>query len=101
MSDALSSVAIAPPEGEEGVVLEHPREFPLGFEPLRSERLAEMKLATSPVVRNPYMSPLLAPDSMLRGLPPIHLVVRGREMELRTGLSQSFLGLFHQLLFFT
>uniref|UniRef100_A0A674BJC0 Lipase E, hormone sensitive type n=1 Tax=Salmo trutta TaxID=8032 RepID=A0A674BJC0_SALTR len=52
----------------------HPREFPLGFEPLRSERLAEMKLATSPVVRNPYMSPLLAPDSMLRGLPPIHLV---------------------------
>ncbi|CDQ87390.1 unnamed protein product, partial [Oncorhynchus mykiss] len=74
MSDALSSVAIAPPEGEEGVVLEHPREFPLGFEPLRSERLAEMKLATSPVVRNPYMSPLLAPDSMLRGLPPIHLV---------------------------
>uniref|UniRef100_A0A674BIZ9 Lipase E, hormone sensitive type n=1 Tax=Salmo trutta TaxID=8032 RepID=A0A674BIZ9_SALTR len=58
----------------EGVVLEHPREFPLGFEPLRSERLAEMKLATSPVVRNPYMSPLLAPDSMLRGLPPIHLV---------------------------
>uniref|UniRef100_A0A4W5Q528 Lipase E, hormone sensitive type n=1 Tax=Hucho hucho TaxID=62062 RepID=A0A4W5Q528_9TELE len=74
MSDALSSVAIAPPEGEEGVVLKHPREFPLGFEPLRSERLAEMKLATSPVVRNPYMSPLLAPDSMLRGLPPIHLV---------------------------
>uniref|UniRef100_A0AAZ3PYW6 Hormone-sensitive lipase n=1 Tax=Oncorhynchus tshawytscha TaxID=74940 RepID=A0AAZ3PYW6_ONCTS len=52
----------------------HPREFPLGFEPLRSERLAEMKLATSPVIRNPYMSPLLAPDSMLRGLPPIHLV---------------------------
>uniref|UniRef100_A0AAZ3NVE7 Hormone-sensitive lipase n=1 Tax=Oncorhynchus tshawytscha TaxID=74940 RepID=A0AAZ3NVE7_ONCTS len=74
MSDALSSVAIAPPEGEDGVVLEHPREFPLGFEPLRSERLAEMKLATSPVIRNPYMSPLLAPDSMLRGLPPIHLV---------------------------
>ncbi|KAK6326659.1 hypothetical protein J4Q44_G00023040 [Coregonus suidteri] len=74
MSDALSSVAIPPPEGEEGVALEHPREFPLGFEPLRSERLAEMKLATSPVVRNPYMSPLLAPDSMLRGLPPIHLV---------------------------
>uniref|UniRef100_A0A3P8YWX8 Hormone-sensitive lipase n=1 Tax=Esox lucius TaxID=8010 RepID=A0A3P8YWX8_ESOLU len=57
-----------------GAWLEHPREFPLGFEPLRSEKLAEMKLATSPVVRNPYMSPLLAPDNMLRGLPPIHLV---------------------------
>ncbi|KAL0985056.1 hypothetical protein UPYG_G00152330 [Umbra pygmaea] len=69
MSDALSSVAVPPPGGE-GVA----REFPLGFEPLRSEQLAEMKLATSPVVRNPYMSPLLAPDSMLRGLPPIHLV---------------------------
>uniref|UniRef100_A0AAZ3PRZ8 Hormone-sensitive lipase n=1 Tax=Oncorhynchus tshawytscha TaxID=74940 RepID=A0AAZ3PRZ8_ONCTS len=66
--------SVSPPEGEDGVVLEHPREFPLGFEPLRSERLAEMKLATSPVIRNPYMSPLLAPDSMLRGLPPIHLV---------------------------
>uniref|UniRef100_A0A8C7CKS2 Lipase, hormone-sensitive b n=1 Tax=Oncorhynchus kisutch TaxID=8019 RepID=A0A8C7CKS2_ONCKI len=76
MSDALSSVAIAPPEGEEGVVLEHPREFPLGFEPLRSERLAEMKLATSPVVRNPYMSPLLAPDSMLRGLPSYSVRLR-------------------------
>uniref|UniRef100_A0A3P9AEB9 Hormone-sensitive lipase n=1 Tax=Esox lucius TaxID=8010 RepID=A0A3P9AEB9_ESOLU len=74
ISEALSSVAIPPPEGEEGVELEHPREFPLGFEPLRSEKLAEMKLATSPVVRNPYMSPLLAPDNMLRGLPPIHLV---------------------------
>ncbi|KAJ8005251.1 hypothetical protein DPEC_G00144700 [Dallia pectoralis] len=74
ISEALSCVAIPPPEGEEGVELEHPREFPLGFEPLRSDKLAEMKLSTSSVVRNPYMSPLLAPDSMLRGLPPIHLV---------------------------
>ena len=29
------------------------------------------------VVKNPYMSPLLAPDSMLRDLPPITLVVSG------------------------
>uniref|UniRef100_A0A4W5Q557 Lipase E, hormone sensitive type n=1 Tax=Hucho hucho TaxID=62062 RepID=A0A4W5Q557_9TELE len=75
-TSSVSEASISSPHSDppEGVVLKHPREFPLGFEPLRSERLAEMKLATSPVVRNPYMSPLLAPDSMLRGLPPIHLV---------------------------
>uniref|UniRef100_A0A8C9W0Z6 Hormone-sensitive lipase n=1 Tax=Scleropages formosus TaxID=113540 RepID=A0A8C9W0Z6_SCLFO len=49
------------------------REFPEGFEPLRSEQLAEMRMQSSPIVRNPYMSPLLAPDSMLRGLPPVHI----------------------------
>ncbi|XP_069041394.1 hormone-sensitive lipase isoform X2 [Lepisosteus oculatus] len=49
-------------------------DFPEGFTPLRSEQLAEMRLQTSPIVRNPYMSPLLAPDSMLRGLPPLHIV---------------------------
>ncbi|XP_066575444.1 hormone-sensitive lipase isoform X2 [Amia ocellicauda] len=49
-------------------------EFPEGFEPLRTEQLAEMTVQTSPIVRNPYMSPLLAPDSMLRGLPPLHIV---------------------------
>ncbi|KAJ8376972.1 hypothetical protein SKAU_G00075520 [Synaphobranchus kaupii] len=50
------------------------REFPEGFEPVRSEHLAEMRVPSSPIVRNPYMSPLLAPDSMLRGLPPVHIV---------------------------
>uniref|UniRef100_A0A3P8RI38 Hormone-sensitive lipase n=1 Tax=Astatotilapia calliptera TaxID=8154 RepID=A0A3P8RI38_ASTCA len=53
---------------------EHPREFPLGFEPLRSEQLAEMKVESSPVVKDPFCSPLLAPDSMLKGLPPVHIV---------------------------
>ena len=28
-----------------------------------------------PIVKNPYMSPLLAPDDMLKTLPPVHLVV--------------------------
>ncbi|XP_060937563.1 hormone-sensitive lipase [Limanda limanda] len=70
----LSSVAIPPPAGEEGSELEYPREFPLGFEPLRSEQLAEMKLNSSPVVKDPYCSPLLAPDGMLTGLPPVHIV---------------------------
>ncbi|XP_070767410.1 hormone-sensitive lipase [Enoplosus armatus] len=54
--------------------LEHPREFPLGFEPLRSEQLTEMKVESSPVVKDPFCSPLLAPDSMLKGLPPVHIV---------------------------
>uniref|UniRef100_A0A3B4GFC2 Hormone-sensitive lipase n=1 Tax=Pundamilia nyererei TaxID=303518 RepID=A0A3B4GFC2_9CICH len=70
----LSSVAIPPPAGEEGSQQEHPREFPLGFEPLRSEQLAEMKVESSPVVKDPFCSPLLAPDSMLKGLPPVHIV---------------------------
>ncbi|KAM7383211.1 hypothetical protein PAMP_002882 [Pampus punctatissimus] len=74
MSSDLSSMAIPPPAGEEGSESEHPREFPLGFEPLRSEQLAEMRVQSSPVVKDPFCSPLLAPDSMLRGLPPVHIV---------------------------
>ncbi|CAM9123802.1 unnamed protein product, partial [Bubo scandiacus] len=31
-------------------------------------------LPPAPLARNPYMSPLLAPDGMLGGLPPVHLV---------------------------
>lgn len=79
MTSDLSSVAIPPPAGEEGSQQAHPREFPLGFEPLRSERIAEMKVESSPVVKDPFCSPLLAPDSMLKGLPPLHIVVRGQK----------------------
>eukprot|EP00064_Thunnus_orientalis_P011637 superscaffoldBa00001697_g11668 len=71
ISSDLSSVAIPPPAGEEG---SEGREFPLGFEPLRSEQLAEMRVESSPVVKDPFCSPLLAPDSMLKGLPPVHIV---------------------------
>uniref|UniRef100_A0A8C5DKV7 Hormone-sensitive lipase n=1 Tax=Gouania willdenowi TaxID=441366 RepID=A0A8C5DKV7_GOUWI len=70
----LSSVAIPPPPVEDGEGLDPPREFPLGFEPLRSEQLAEMTLQSSPVVKDPFCSPLLAPDNLLRGLPPVHIV---------------------------
>lgn len=73
VSESFSSVAIPPPGGEEDS--ENPREFPEDFEPLRSGQLAEMMVESSPIFRNPYMSPLLAPDSMLKGLPPIHIVV--------------------------
>ncbi|XP_066528877.1 hormone-sensitive lipase isoform X2 [Hoplias malabaricus] len=72
LSSSISAVAIPPQEGEEDS--ESPREFPEGFEPLRSEQLAEMKVDPSPIFRNPYMSPLLAPDNMIKGLPPIHIV---------------------------
>ncbi|XP_047216878.1 hormone-sensitive lipase isoform X2 [Girardinichthys multiradiatus] len=74
MYDDLSSLAIPPPVVEEESELERPREFPLGFEPLRSEQLAEMTMQSSPVVKDPFCSPLLAPDSMLKGLPPVHIV---------------------------
>ncbi|KAM5132481.1 hormone-sensitive lipase isoform 1-T2 [Mantella aurantiaca] len=53
----------------------HLLDFPDGFQPLRSQNgVAHMTLQTSAIVDNPYMSPLLAPDSMLQGLPPIHIV---------------------------
>ncbi|XP_035485492.2 hormone-sensitive lipase isoform X1 [Scophthalmus maximus] len=68
----LSSVAIPPPAGDKGS--ERGREFPRGFEPLRSKQPSEMKMQSSPVVKDPFCSPLLAPDSMLKGLPPVHIV---------------------------
>ncbi|EHH59639.1 hypothetical protein EGM_09797, partial [Macaca fascicularis] len=49
--------------------------FPEGFHPRRSSQGAtQMPLYSSPVVKNPFMSPLLAPDSMLKSLPPVHIV---------------------------
>ncbi|XP_039208135.1 hormone-sensitive lipase isoform X3 [Crotalus tigris] len=49
--------------------------FPDGFQPLRtSQPAASLPLELSPIVKNPFMSPLLAPDEMLKGLPPIHIV---------------------------
>lgn len=72
-------MAIAAPAKEDGAELEHPREFPLGFEPLRTEQHTEMRVESSPVVKDPFCSPLLAPDSMLKGLPPVHIVVSHRD----------------------
>ncbi|XP_060760864.1 lipase, hormone-sensitive a isoform X2 [Neoarius graeffei] len=54
--------------------LQGPTEFPEGFEPLRSGCLAEIHPPCLPIMKNPFVSPLLASDSLLRGLPPVHLV---------------------------
>ncbi|XP_054911031.1 lipase, hormone-sensitive a isoform X2 [Poeciliopsis prolifica] len=48
--------------------------YPDGFEPLRSECLAYVLPTSCPVIRNPFVSPLLAPPDLLKGLPPVHLV---------------------------
>ncbi|XP_070414058.1 hormone-sensitive lipase isoform X9 [Equus przewalskii] len=49
--------------------------FPEGFHPRRSSQGAtRMPLYSSPIAKNPFMSPLLAPDSMLQSLPPVHIV---------------------------
>ncbi|XP_032084318.1 hormone-sensitive lipase isoform X2 [Thamnophis elegans] len=49
--------------------------FPDGFQPLRTgQAAASLPLELSPIVKNPFMSPLLAPDEMLKGLPPVHIV---------------------------
>ncbi|XP_044540334.1 hormone-sensitive lipase [Gracilinanus agilis] len=56
--------------------------FPDGFQPRRSSQgRAHLSLQTSPIVKNPFMSPLLAPDSMLLSLPPVHIVVSCGEGE--------------------
>lgn len=49
--------------------------YPEDFEPLRSECLSSVELTSCPIIRNPFVSPLLAPDNLLRGLPPVHIVV--------------------------
>ncbi|XP_067172949.1 hormone-sensitive lipase isoform X2 [Apteryx mantelli] len=50
-------------------------DYPDDFEPLRSHRPpANFAVASGPLARNPYVSPLLAPDAMLQGLPPVHIV---------------------------
>lgn len=50
--------------------------YPEGFQPLRSECQAFVSLTSCPIFRNPFVSPLLAPKDLLRGLPPVHIVVR-------------------------
>ncbi|XP_034842467.1 hormone-sensitive lipase isoform X1 [Mirounga leonina] len=49
--------------------------FPEGFHPRRSSQgTTRMPFCSSPIVKNPFMSPLLASDSMLQSLPPVHIV---------------------------
>ncbi|KAL7381785.1 hypothetical protein ABVT39_011252 [Epinephelus coioides] len=49
-------------------------DYPDGFEPLRSECLAVISPTSCPIIKNPFVSPLLAPNNLLRGLPPVHIV---------------------------
>lgn len=54
--------------------------FPEGFHPRRSSHdVKRVTLYSSPILKNPFMSPLLAPDSMLQTLPPVHIVVSARQ----------------------
>ncbi|MCJ8745598.1 hypothetical protein PDJAM_G00131930 [Pangasius djambal] len=69
---SVSSVVVPPPDWDGHP--ENPLGFPEDFEPLRTDQLAKMNVDSSPIFRNPYMSPVLAPDHMLKGLPPIHIV---------------------------
>ncbi|KAM6154182.1 hormone-sensitive lipase [Erethizon dorsatum] len=49
--------------------------FPEGFHPRRSSQgPTHMPLYSGPILKNPFMSPLLAPDHMLKTLPPVHIV---------------------------
>ncbi|XP_056154737.1 lipase, hormone-sensitive a [Lampris incognitus] len=53
------------------------RDYPENFEPLRSECVAFVHPTTCPIIKNPFVSPLLAPTNLLRGLPPVHIVASG------------------------
>ena len=48
---------------------------------MRSEQLAMITTSNCPIVKNPFVSPLLAPDDLLRGLPPVHIVVSTHHRE--------------------
>lgn len=56
-------------------------DYPEGFEPLRSQCPAFVSPTSCPIIRNPFVSPLLAPSELLRGLPPVYIVVREREFQ--------------------
>ncbi|XP_059206655.1 lipase, hormone-sensitive a [Centropristis striata] len=49
-------------------------DYPEGFEPLRSECRAFIHPTSCPIIRNPFVSPLLASNNLLKGLPPVHIV---------------------------
>ncbi|KAL2079969.1 hypothetical protein ACEWY4_023762 [Coilia grayii] len=49
-------------------------DYPEGFVPLRSEQLSEVRTPSALILKNPYVSPLLAPSNLLKGLPPLHIV---------------------------
>ncbi|XP_029976126.1 lipase, hormone-sensitive a [Salarias fasciatus] len=68
-----SQAASPPPAAAAACLIDYPE----GFEPLRSEWLSVIQRLSSPVVRNPFVSPLLAPDALLKGLPPVHIVTSG------------------------
>lgn len=55
------------------------QDYPENFEPLRSRCLADIQTPRTPIMKNPFVSPLLAPDNLLKGLPPVHIVVRHDE----------------------
>ncbi|XP_056254971.1 lipase, hormone-sensitive a [Seriola aureovittata] len=76
---SLSSPQRRSQSGETGRTSNHtstlaPGAYPQGFEPLRSECLAFIRPTSCPIIRNPFVSPLLAPNNLLRGLPPVHIV---------------------------
>lgn len=58
--------------------------FPKGFRPRRSSQgPTQMPIYSSPIAKNPFMSPLLAPESMLETLPPVHIVVSAGQGAVR------------------
>ncbi len=84
-SAAVSSSSTIPSNGpspSKSHSVEKPQEvqeYPENFEPLRSRCLVDIYTPCTPIMKNPLVSPLLAPDSLLKGLPPVHIVVRHNE----------------------
>lgn len=73
-SSTTSSNGIPASASRTGDRPEESREYPENFEPLRSRCLVDMQTPCTPIMKNPFVSPLLSPDNLLKGLPPVHIV---------------------------
>lgn len=78
-SSSSSTTSSNGPSPSKSNSVERPQEvqdYPENFEPLRSRCLVDIQIPRTPIMKNPFVSPLLAPDNLLKGLPPVHIVVR-------------------------
>ncbi|XP_053718099.1 lipase, hormone-sensitive a isoform X1 [Synchiropus splendidus] len=68
-TEASQNSSVTSAENEEDFV-----DYPEDFKPLRSECWASVNPTACPIIKNPFVSPLLAPNNLLKGLPPVHIV---------------------------
>uniref|UniRef100_A0A8C6T1I1 Hormone-sensitive lipase n=1 Tax=Neogobius melanostomus TaxID=47308 RepID=A0A8C6T1I1_9GOBI len=70
---AINSTAASAPLNH-SVHLDSLVAYPEGFQPLRSQCRSVIQISSCPILKNPFVSPLLATEQLLKGLPPVHIV---------------------------